>query len=442
MLLYNLKLAGKSLRRSPVLTLLTVGGIALGVGIATALLTTYHVFAQDPVPGKSDVLCYVRMDSWDPVAPHPHQSGVPTQITYRDMREIIKSDLPVRQTATFKSDLYVFPEDQALRPSQEPVRLTFADFFAMFEVPFRYGSGWDKAADARPEAVAVISAPLNDRLFGGQDSVGKTVRLGDRDFRIVGVLAPWRPRVRAYDMTSNPFNSPESVFIPFNWIEPMEVRSTGNSDGWKSLDSPNPTFAEALHGSETVFLQMWVELPDAERREAYHAFLDAYAGEQKKLGRFQRPLDNRVTPLLALIDEWKVVPPQAKAMAAISILFLVVSALNLIGLFLGKFVARASVVGVRRALGASRGSIFLQHLVECELVGLVGGGLGLLLSLGVLAYFNKVIGGLANMEGFFTLDATMILVAVLLSLVAGAVAGIYPAWRICSLPPARHLKNQ
>lgn len=442
MLLYNLKLAGKSLRRNPVLTALTVGGIALGVGIATALLTTYHVFAQDPVPGKSDVLCYVRLDSWDPVAPHPSPSGIPTQITYRDMREIMKSDLPVRQTASFRTDQYVFPQDDSLRPSLEPVRLAFSDFFAMFDVPFRFGSGWDQAADAKPEAVAVISAPLNDRLFGGQNSVDQTVRLGERDFRIVGVLAPWRPRVRAYDMTGNPFAGPEAVFIPLNWIEPMEIRSTGNQDGWKALDNPNPTFQETLHGSETVFLQMWVELPNAERREAYHAFLDAYAGEQKKLGRFQRPLDNRVTPLPALIDEWEVVPPQAKAMAAISVLFLVVAALNLIGLFLGKFVARAPVVGVRRALGASRASIFLQHVVECELVGLVGGGLGLLLSLGVLAYFNKVIGGLANMEGFFTLDATMILVAVLLSLVAGAIAGLYPAWRICSLPPARHLKSQ
>ena len=56
MLLYNLKLAAKSLRRNKMLTVLTVGGIALGVGIATALLTTYHVFAQDPVPGNSDQL--------------------------------------------------------------------------------------------------------------------------------------------------------------------------------------------------------------------------------------------------------------------------------------------------------------------------------------------------------------------------------------------------
>ncbi|HVG07281.1 MAG TPA: ABC transporter permease, partial [Thermoanaerobaculia bacterium] len=70
----------------------------------------------------------------------------------------------------------------------------------------------------------------------------------------------------------------------------------------------------------------------------------------------------------------------------------------------------------------------------------------LLLSLGVLAFFNnlfsRALQAQTEAESFFRLDPTMILAAVLLSLVAGAIAGIYPAWRICSIPPARHLKNQ
>jgi putative ABC transport system permease protein len=123
-------------------------------------------------------------------------------------------------------------------------------------------------------------------------------------------------------------------------------------------------------------------------------------------------------------------------------LFLAVSALNLIGLFLGKFLARASTVGVRRALGASRRAIFLQHLVECEVVGLIGGVLGLLLSLGTLALINKLYEPVSGRGSFFHLDGRMVLAAIVFSLLAGAVAGVYPAWRICSIPPARHLKEQ
>ncbi len=442
MLLYNVRLAWKSLRRHPVLSLLIVTGIALGVGVATTFITVYHVLAQDPVPQRSGVLHNVRMDSWDPTAPHPDKTGIPPQITYRDMREIMKSRIPARQTATYRAALALYPEDRNIRPSRESVRLVFGDFFPMFDLPFQFGSGWDRAADAKPEAVVVISSGLNDRLFGGANSVGRSLRLADREFRIVGVLEPWRPRVRYYDLTGFAMAEPEPIFLPFNWTEPMEISTAGNSDGWKSLEG-NPTFVERLHASEAVFLQMWVELRGEQQVQAYHGFLDAYVREQKKFGRFQRPLDNRVTPLLDLMAELEIVPPQIKALATISILFLAVAALNLIGLFLGKFLARAPVVGIRRALGASRGSIFLEHLIECELVGLIGGGIGLLLSLGVLAFFNRmVIGRLLRMDGFFQLDASMIGAAVLLSLVAGAIAGIYPAWRICSIPPANHLKNQ
>ncbi len=441
MLAYNLRLAWKSLLRHPVLSILIVTGIALGVGVATTFITIYHVFDQDPIPQRSGVLHFVRMDSWDPSAPHPDKSGIPPLITYRDMREIMKSRIPTRQTASYQASLTVYPPDPDIRPSREAVRMAFSDFFPMFDVPFRFGSGWDRAADAKPEAVVVIGSGLNDRLFGGNNSVGKSLRLGDREFRIVGVLAPWRPRVRFYDLSSSALVEPEAVFIPFNWAVPMEISGSGRFDNWKSLEG-NPTFAERAQASEGVFIQMWVQLRDPAQVRAYHDFLDAYVREQKKFGRFQRPLDNRVTPLRELMDEYQVTPPQSKAIATISILFLIVAALNLIGLFLGKFLARAPVVGIRRALGASRASIFLEHLIECELVGLIGGGLGLLVSLGVLAFFNRVLGRMIQMEDFFRLDATMIVAAVVLSLVAGAIAGIYPSWRICSIPPARHLKNQ
>lgn len=439
---YNLRLAWKSLRRNPILSVLIIGGIALGVAISTAFITVYHVFSRDPIPNKSGALHYVQMDNWDPAAPaHPHDSGIPPQITYRDTRAIMRSKIPVRQSANFAASLYVFPDDARVRPSQEPVRMVFSDFFPMFEVPFQYGSGWSRAADAGPEPVVVISSALNEKLFGGANSVGKTVRIDRKEFRLVGVMAPWRPSVRMYDVNGNPFGDPETVYLPFNWIEPMEVRTAGNRDNWKGLDG-NPTYVEILHGSETDFIQMWVELPDEASRQSYKSFLDAYTTDQRKTGRFLRPLDNRVTSMRNLIREWRVVPQQTKAIAAISILFLIVAALNLVGLFLGKFLARAPQVGVRRALGASRRSIFLQHLIECELVGLIGGAIGLLLSLGVLAFFNNVFRRLAQSEDFFHLDLTMVLAAVVLSLVAGAIAGIYPAWRICSVPPARYLRNQ
>lgn len=440
---YNAWLAWRSVRRHPVLSGLILGGIALGVGVATSFITIYHLLAADPVPGRSRFLHYVRMDAWDPANPHPHDSGIPPQLSYRDLRAVMRSELPARQAGMFRAQLYVYPENREQRPFRERVRLTSGDFFPMFEVPFRYGGGWDRAADAKPEAVAVLSAALNDRLFGGADSVGRRVRLADREFQVVGVLAPWRPRIRFYDMNGNAIEEPESVYLPLDWVEPMQIPTAGNRDNWVTLPADqSDSYVERINGSEMTWLQLWVELPDAARRQQYQEFLDAYAGEQKRLGRFQRPLDNRVTPLRELMQEFGAVPPQAQALAVISVLFLAVAALNLVGLFLGKFLARAPVVGVRRALGASRGQIFLQHLMEAELVGLAGGALGLLLSMGVLRLMSRAMRTLVQTDGFFQLDGVMVLAAVGLSLLAGAIAGVYPAWRICALPPAHHLKTQ
>jgi putative ABC transport system permease protein len=439
---HNLRIAWKSLQRNRVLSLLIVSGIALGIALSTTFATIRHAFARDPIPKKSHVLHYVRMDSWDPAKAYPAKKPgtPPSQLTYRDMREITKSTIPLRQSPMFKSGLYVFPDPKVARPFKEIVRLCTADFFPLFEVPFKYGSGWDRKADAGPEPVVVLDQEMNDKLFGGVNSVGKSVRMEDRDFQVVGVLDRWTPSVKFYDPTQNWISTPEKIFMPFNFVVPMKLRTFGNSDGWGP--SPQvPGFEGNLVG-ESCWIQMWVELPDAKTKRAYEDFLAAYVADQKKHGRFQRPLNNKVTDVLALMDDFEVVSKETNAMLIVSLLFLAVCALNLVGLLLGKFLARAPEIGVRRALGASRLDIFLQHIVECELIGVLGGTAGILLSVGAIAFLNNWMKTSSTRADFFRLDMPMISLAVGLSLIAGFLAGAYPAWRTCRLAPAIHLKLQ
>jgi putative ABC transport system permease protein len=183
---------------------------------------------------------------------------------------------------------------------------------------------------------------------------------------------------------------------------------------------------------------MWVQLDTPEQRQAYSDFLDAYVMEQKNQGRFGRPLNNRLLDVMGWLKDQEVVPEEATGLLILSLLFLLVCAVNLIGILLGKFLSRAPEVGVRRALGASRTSVFLQHIVECELVGVIGGFLGL----GLSAIFLLLINRLLDNSGQFRLDVPMVAAGIGLALVAGLVAGLYPAWRICRLAPAIHLKLQ
>lgn len=437
MLLYHLRIAAKSLRRNPYLSALLIFAVALGICVSTSFTTLRHVVAKDPLPrGRSAVLYYVRMDNWDPkrayVADDP--KSLPTQISYRDARVLLESKIPTRQTATYHASMFVFPDSKSVRPYPTDIRMVFSDFFPMFALPFEYGSGWSGADDAKPEPVVVIDHDTNEKLFAGQKSVGRSIRLSNRVFRVAGVLAPWRPAVRMYEPASG-IAAPEGIYMPFNFTPLMKLRTSGNSDGWKGGFS---TYEEFLQVAETDWLQYWVELPDPEHVAAYRQFVDNYVIEQKKHGRYDRPLHNEVTPLMELLADFKVVPPQLSGMAVVSVLFLLVCSLNLVGVILGKFLSRAPEVSVRRALGATRRDIFMQHILECELIGLIGGPIGIVLSYFIVQAAAKALPG--NLP--INLDAEMVGNAILLSLGAGLVAGIYPAWRICSIAPAMQLKIQ
>ncbi len=437
MLSYQLKNALNSIRNNPILSGLLICAIGLGVAMSTASLTVYYIYSGDPIPHKSDRLFYVQLDNWElSSSSNPQdETAPPTQITYRDLLGIMESDIPTHQSGMVATYPTVHPSGVDQRPFRAKTRMCYADFFPMFEVPFRYGSGWDRRADQNAEPVIVLDAKTNDKLFGGANSVGRTLRIEDREFSIVGVLDPWRPKPRFYDTFGrNATREPEGIFMPFAFVERLELDNMGSTICFGDFDDEFAAFLQ----SECSWIQMWVQLDDDRQREAYHGFLNAYAQQQKKLGRFPRPLNNRLVPVMSWLRDQEVVPDEAKGVLLISLLFLVVCSVNLIGILLGKFLARAPQVGVRRALGASRFSIFTQHLLECELLGVCGGLLGLGLSIAVLQFVNQSL----DRGGLFALDGMMIGAGVVLSLVAGAVAGIYPAWRICRVAPATYLKLQ
>jgi putative ABC transport system permease protein len=438
MLAYNVKIAFNSLRRNPVLTGLLIGAIALGICVSTTFIALRHIFEKDPLRGKSDVLYNVRLDNWDPQRAWNAEDpkSLPTQITYRDMRELMKSNIPVRQTGTYRTRFFVHPDPKVGRPYATNVRMVFADFFPMFDVQFEHGGPWTKAADAKPEQVIVIGHDTNEKLFGGADSVGRSVRLAERNYKVVGVLKPWRPAVLYYDMTQGGIGQQvEEIFMPFNFTPVLELQTFGNSDGWKGYDGDG--YAAALN-SETVWIQFWAELESPQKLQAYRDFVNDYVRDQKKLGRFQRPLHTEVTQMPELIRQLSSLPPSIRSLSIVSVLFLIVCSLNLVGLLLGKFLARVPEVSVRRALGASRLQVFWQHVVECELVGLAGGLIGMALSIGMLQLIAKVVPN----GDVIRLDLEMVAVSMFLSLVAGLIAGIYPAWRVCSVAPAMQLKLQ
>ena len=433
---YYIKIAWISIIRHWGLSLLMVCAIGLGIGATMTTVTVNYLMSANPIPHKSEQLYYVQLDSWDVNDPFDEGQNPPTQMTYTDATNLLKAKKAFRQNVSSQAYGVIEAENPDMLPLFVYGRANSADFFSMFDAPFLYGSGWDESADLAKEQMVVLSKATNEKIFGGENSLGKTVRLDGNVFKVVVVLNQWQPKPRFYDVSTGAFNETGDFFVPFSLVAEEKIRRSGNTNCWK----PSGDGFQAFLNSECIWTSFWVELKSEQDKQAYQAFLNAYTEEQKNYGRFQRPSDNRLSTVTEWLENQEVVADDAKMMMAMSFMFLVVCLLNTVGLLLAKFLGKAPEIGLRQALGASKATLFSQYMIESACIGLAGGLLGLVLAYVGLKGIESLYGD--YMQGLATLDSNMMLLSLLLSLISTLIAGIYPTWRACKVQPAHQLKCQ
>jgi putative ABC transport system permease protein len=433
---YYIKVAWISILRHWGLSLLMICAIGLGIGATMTTVTVNYLMSANPIPHKSEQLFFVQLDSWDVNDPFDEGQNPPDQMTFIDSTNLMKAKKAFRQNVQAQAFAVIEPSDPEILPLIVNGRANSADFFAMFDVPFIYGSGWPSSADDNKEQVVVLNKETNDKLYGGENSVGKSIKIDGNMFKIVGVIDTWEPKPRFYDITTGAFNDSEEIFVPFNLITEEKIGRSGNTNCWK----PSGDGFQSFLNSECIWTQFWVELKTEQDKQTYLAFLNAYVEEQKQFGRFERPMDNRLSNVTEWLENQEVVADDAKMMMAMAIMFLVVCLLNTVGLLLAKFLGKAPEIGLRQALGASKATLFCQYLIESACIGLAGGILGLFLAFLGLIGIEKLYG--ENMQGLATLDGNMMVLSIVVSLVATLIAGIYPTWRACKVQPAHQLKCQ
>ena len=430
---YYLNLAVRSFKRNKALTVLMVLAIALGIGASMTTLTVFHVLSGDPIPEKSEQLFYVQLD---PEAMQGYRPGEEpeTQLTRFDAEALLAQKRGMRQVMTSGGNVVISPDKSGATPELVDARYASGDFFPMFDVPLQFGRGWTAAEDEGKARVAVISKELNEKLFGGADSTGKTLRIAPYDFRIIGVLDTWRLVPRFYDLYNDQYGKTEGVFMPFSTSRDLKMGTQGNTNCWG--DSGGDSRALNV---PCAWVQYWVELESPAKAADYRSYLVNYSDQQRKAGRFERPTNVRLRNVMELMEFNEVVPGDVRLQLWLAFGFLLVCLVNTVGLLLAKFLRRSGEIGVRRALGASRSEIFKQCLVEAGTVGVAGGVLGLLLApRGLWAVRQQP----ASYASLAHLDASMLLSTFALAILASLLAGVLPAWRAMQVAPAIQLKSQ
>ena len=434
---YYLELALRSLKRSPGLTLLMV--LAIGFGVS-ASMTTYSVFravSGDPIPWKSSQLFVPQIDMWGP-AGRGADGEPPNALDYIDAVALMRDHRAKLQSASYR----VAPTMEVPGSGRHPISISghavYSEFFPMLDVPFAYGSGWSVDADTNQAAVVVISGKLNQKMFDGQNSVGKTLDIGGKDYQIVGVLGKWDPQPRFYDVvdTGGFDTDTDDVFLPFTRAIAVNMNNAGNT-------SCNSNPAEAgfagMQRSSCVWIEFMAELDDATAVQKYREYLDGYALAQKSAGRFTWAPNNRLRDVPAFLDNQHVVPSDTKVSLLVALGLLIVCLVNTVGLLLAKFLRRSSEIGVRRALGAPQAAIYAQFLTEAGIVGLAGGVVGLVFTalgvLGVGMVLPKDIAALAHV------NFSLLLLTLVVAVISALLAGLYPTFRASRVQPAWQLKS-
>jgi putative ABC transport system permease protein len=435
---YYFLLGVRSLRRNPALTALMVLTLAIGVAASVSTLTILHVMSSNPIPQKSERLFVPRIDNGPLEGYNPADADDSNeQLSYIDAQNFLKGGHGERRTALYGISAPVEPARKDLPVISTKGIAPTRDFFAMLDVPFLYGQPWSEADEKAGADLVVLSRAMAEKLFGAINPVGQRLRMMGHDFQVVGVLQTWLPLPKFYRLIGGPgaFGQEDELMIPFS----TAIRHETGQNGSMSCSGRREAGWQGLLDSECTWIQFFFETRTGADRADLQNYLDNYANDQRKLGRLRRKSPNQIFDVMQWLEHRKVVGNDSRLAAWLAFGFLLLCLVNTIGLLLAKFSVRASEVGIRRALGASRKEIFQQFLTETAVVGLVGGGLGLLLSFGALALIamqSKQLSVVAHM------DFAMLGLTFCLSLLAAVLAGLLPTWRACQVTPAIQLKSQ
>ena len=382
------------LRKSPGFTVVAILTLALGIGANTALFSVVNGVLLNPLP-------YPNPDQLVTVC-NGTASSLETWLSYPDSVDLVRDNHSFSSLAIYESLVSANLLDQG-EPERVSVSEVSSSFFPTLGVNPILGRNLTPAEDRLngPPAV-ILSGGFWKTKFGGlSDVVGKAVNLDGTEYTVVGVLPE-----NFYFCCENISFRLSDVYIPVGadknpWMQDRKFHPGIYAVGRLK---PDVTLAEARAEMDGLARNLALAYPDTDKGNGI-----------------------RVTPLKQEIVQ-DIRPFLLVLLAAVGFVLLI-ACVNVANLLLARSTGRAREFALRTALGANQGRVIRQLLTESFLLAIAGGALGLLLaSWGTRAGLSLVPSTLPRADNV-RIDPRVLLFTLAVSLLAGIVFGLAPAFK-------------
>jgi putative ABC transport system permease protein len=396
-----LRLALGAIARNKTRAALTVLGILIGI-TAVVIVTALGASTSELIVGEIDSFAANALFVWpQPVQASGARSKVVGRLTENDGRAIAREAVSVSAVAP-----YLQTQGQVVYGDKNVQTTLIGTTLAYFPIRrFSIGKGynWTESDELLKTKVCVIGETVVRNLFGSDDPVGRTIRIGRSPYRVVGVLTA---------RGSSPFGDDQDdrLMIPIGSFRARVMHtSPGRTDQLVISATSEQTVNRARQQIENILRQRHHLDPGRD---------DFQVNSQAEMRETQQAIIGTLAALLL-------------GVAAVSLL---VGGVGVMNIMLVSVAERTREIGIRMSIGARERDILVQFIVEAIVLTMIGGISGIVF--GSAATF-----GLGRAFAFPMVPSPVWLgVAFGVSVAIGIIFGFLPAWRAAKLDPIAALR--